>query len=794
MIDGLQKPKRKVYGTEDANQAVDERPTSDTEQFTAQKCVGLDLELDGRAQDAFLRLAKALPRMGEELAALGSSLMDLGCDFVPDALLKNADDMSTIATVLSDLRLLESQIHDHQTKKRFQVAIVKVSNLGKPPLFKGGFADPQTDHGREETGIFLRMPERIASQWPNNGQDNSPTHATLLNVGPVTPDEFHKVIDQVRSVCMTTEPFDVHVTDYGEFQNPKGQTIPHMIPRGDGQSLESLHGRLRKEVTSVLGRDVKHIAGPFKPHITLDYVDPGKVYKGPRPQGSFKADAIEVWGQPGGSLGRHVIQVGTGDVIHRYPAEDTNAPGAKPVLPQPTKQTLVDEKDVNETGAHPGQPGIKVPLVGKAVADTTVPAKYEAIDPANAAKTSAALQGINARELAAGIQHEGFTTSDPLTAARQAVENLRGNPKYYTDLQTNLLNGHPLERATELSREKSADTRIGPGYYGGGASGTVPGVPPHRDDPIAQMPQPANTPFETAQGLKGPEPRDDKDDKKKTVGGPLGGSRGDLGDDGAAEKPPVPAAAAPGAGVSPVKPTPQKPVASPDAQPAPPPSQGNGQNPQEPNSQPAKSPPPGQGKQPTTGTGSFKPPQTNNAHIPASAGGEKPKKPAVKPPPTKAEDENAPPNAAGLSSSKRIADPQTLTVKFIRKADDPKFLDSMDEQRTVFGIVLEPETVDAQRDIYSADEIEKTAERFLEQYQQFGLMHQSILPSILPLQSYIAPVDFTLNGQEIKKGTWLLKVRVLDDGVWGDVKSGRLTGFSIGGSAVRKPEESVGLA
>jgi len=111
-----------------------------------------------------------------------------------------------------------------------------------------------------------------------------------------------------------------------------------------------------------------------------------------------------------------------------------------------------------------------------------------------------------------------------------------------------------------------------------------------------------------------------------------------------------------------------------------------------------------------------------------------------------------------------------------------------EEERTVLGVVLEPETVDAQNDIYSEDEIRKTAYRFMERYQQFGLMHKEIVPSVLPLESYLAPVDFELNGQKVKKGTWLVRVRVLDDGIWKRVQSGELTGFSIGGSAIRRPD------
>jgi DNA adenine methylase len=129
-----------------------------------------------------------------------------------------------------------------------------------------------------------------------------------------------------------------------------------------------------------------------------------------------------------------------------------------------------------------------------------------------------------------------------------------------------------------------------------------------------------------------------------------------------------------------------------------------------------------------------------------------------------------------------------FSAKIVKRAADD---DSEEEQRTVLGIVLEPETIDSQKDIYSADEIRETAWRFAERYQHFGLMHRQLVPGISLLETYLAPVDFEVvdrSGQKrkVKKGTWLLRVRVNDDAIWQAVKSGELDGFSIGGSAVRR--------
>jgi len=55
------------------------------------------------------------------------------------------------------------------------------------------------------------------------------------------------------------------------------------------------------------------------------------------------------------------------------------------------------------------------------------------------------------------------------------------------------------------------------------------------------------------------------------------------------------------------------------------------------------------------------------------------------------------------------------------------------------------------------------------------------------LESYLAPAEFEVDGTRIKRGTWLLAVRVTDDDLWRQIKSGELTGFSIGGRALRRP-------
>ena len=110
------------------------------------------------------------------------------------------------------------------------------------------------------------------------------------------------------------------------------------------------------------------------------------------------------------------------------------------------------------------------------------------------------------------------------------------------------------------------------------------------------------------------------------------------------------------------------------------------------------------------------------------------------------------------------------------------------EERIVFGIVLEPDVVDLHGDTYDEEAVKGAAHKFMEDFQNIKLQHQEFVNGqVKILESFIAPTDMEIDaGTEkvlIKKNTWLMKVRIVDDVIWNQVKSGELTGFSIGALA-----------
>lgn len=113
-----------------------------------------------------------------------------------------------------------------------------------------------------------------------------------------------------------------------------------------------------------------------------------------------------------------------------------------------------------------------------------------------------------------------------------------------------------------------------------------------------------------------------------------------------------------------------------------------------------------------------------------------------------------------------------------------------DDQRLVYGVVLEPDVEDRQGDVISKEDVELAAHRFMHGVQRLGIQmgdqHRRRAPAeVLPVQSYIAPCDFEMGGQQVKKGSWVLVTHVADDDLWQQVKKGAKGAYSVAGSGRR---------
>lgn len=112
-------------------------------------------------------------------------------------------------------------------------------------------------------------------------------------------------------------------------------------------------------------------------------------------------------------------------------------------------------------------------------------------------------------------------------------------------------------------------------------------------------------------------------------------------------------------------------------------------------------------------------------------------------------------------------------------------------KQVVYGVILSPDEVDLQGDIMSAEEIEKTAHNYMEEARKIKRRHKDGIDA-LPVESYIAPMDLHFNDGPygpsiVKKGAWVMGVKVYDPREWEKVESGEYMAFSVGGMGVRDP-------
>lgn len=121
-----------------------------------------------------------------------------------------------------------------------------------------------------------------------------------------------------------------------------------------------------------------------------------------------------------------------------------------------------------------------------------------------------------------------------------------------------------------------------------------------------------------------------------------------------------------------------------------------------------------------------------------------------------------------------------------------RLIKSDSPERIVYGIVAEPDVKDSQGDQQTAEDIEKAAYWFMEKAQGITVKtdenHDDDDFSANLLENYLAPVDMAIEGEVIKKGSWVQALR-LDEDSWQKVESGELTGFSMAGTAIRLESE-----
>lgn len=112
-----------------------------------------------------------------------------------------------------------------------------------------------------------------------------------------------------------------------------------------------------------------------------------------------------------------------------------------------------------------------------------------------------------------------------------------------------------------------------------------------------------------------------------------------------------------------------------------------------------------------------------------------------------------------------------------------KIIKTDSKNHYVTGIVYEPLCEDTQGDYMTEDEITKAAYYFAKNGGGVDIQHNfEPFDGAAVVESWIAKADFQIDGEKIKKGTWLMTAEISDPDVWSAVEKGEITGFSMGGT------------
>lgn len=128
----------------------------------------------------------------------------------------------------------------------------------------------------------------------------------------------------------------------------------------------------------------------------------------------------------------------------------------------------------------------------------------------------------------------------------------------------------------------------------------------------------------------------------------------------------------------------------------------------------------------------------------------------------------------------------------------------IEDEQIVKMIVLQADEMDAQNQVVSEKEIQNAMYRWMENYRRLEVMHRDKADNLFPLEERIlgpedkawkqdwegtfsilecfqAPIDYFEEDQLVRKGSWILTLRVQDKEIWQKIKNKELTGASIGG-------------
>lgn len=111
------------------------------------------------------------------------------------------------------------------------------------------------------------------------------------------------------------------------------------------------------------------------------------------------------------------------------------------------------------------------------------------------------------------------------------------------------------------------------------------------------------------------------------------------------------------------------------------------------------------------------------------------------------------------------------------------------KRQIVYCVVLSPEESDEQEDYMTAEDIELACHRYMLNSRVVGVNHTKAI-NAKPVECYIMPMDMEWDGgqygpQKVKKGSWVVGLKIFDKSEWAKVENGDYEGVSVSGVGLR---------
>lgn len=151
---------------------------------------------------------------------------------------------------------------------------------------------------KNSAGIFAVVPGDLAKGFPSLGEhDKSKPHITVLYIGKVPKKHENLLEEIIKKVTKEYKPFKVELDDKVSYfpasKHSDGCKIAKL--KIISKDLHKLHNKLKKAISDA-GIEIDDHFPDYKPHVTLEYMEPGKEkYDGDFPKGSWIVESVEIW-------------------------------------------------------------------------------------------------------------------------------------------------------------------------------------------------------------------------------------------------------------------------------------------------------------------------------------------------------------------------------------------------------------------------------------------------------------------------------------------------------------------